>query len=162
MRFSKINILSSNGLFIIVLLGFISAVNIGCYSKADQIPVLFFVFVIIVDLFIVGLIIWGLTSKITISNSGIRYKSMFKDLTIDWNQIKTFGVYITGSNVKTVIEKTDYDKFVLAGQKNIFITDKEDFSPSMFKIRPNSEFKYIDFHYRPKAIDMIEQKMINK
>ena len=50
---------------------------------------------------------------------------MFKDLTIDWTQIKTFGVCVTGSDVKRVIDKKDYYRFVLVGQIYIFIADKE-------------------------------------
>ncbi len=161
MKFSKVNILSSNGLFMIILFGFLIFMNVESYLKVEQVPKLFFVFLFSIDLFIVVLIIWGLTAKITISNNGIRYKSMFKDLNIDWNQIKTFGVYVTGSNVKIEIDKADYDKFILAGQKNIFITDKEDYHPAMFRRQPNSEFKYIDFHYRHRAMDLISQKMIN-
>ena len=162
MRFSKINILTTNALFFLALIGFVAFMNFECFEKIGQIPKLFLIFMFVCDLLMVGILIWGLTSKITISDKEIRYKSIFKDITIEWTQIKSYGIFVTGSNVKYALDRKDYDKFILAGQKNIFITDYEGFTPAMFKIRPKNGHIYFDFHYRKGAIQFIDNKMKNK
>jgi hypothetical protein len=162
MRFSKINLFSSNGLFTFFLFGFLVFLNSIFVINANVIPLFALIFVAIIDLFAIGFIILGLTTKVTITDNGIIYKSVFKKLFIDWIQIKSFGVYVTGRNVKYTLDKCDYDKFIWAGQKFIFITDKEDFTPAMFRFRPGKGLVYFDFHYRQEAIKMIEEKMINK
>jgi len=162
MRFLKINILTTNALFFLAIIGLFAFMNFECFEKIGQIPKIFLIFMFLCDLLMLGFLMWGLTTKISISDKAIRYKSIFKDITIEWTQIKSYGVFVTGSNVKYVLDRKDYDKFILAGQKNIFITDNEGFTPAMFKIRPKKGHIYFDFHYRQEAIQFIENKMKTK
>jgi hypothetical protein len=159
MRFSKINILTTNALFFLALIGLLAFMNFECCEKIGEVSKLVIIFIFLCDLLMLGFLIWGLTSKISISDNGIRYKSIFKDITIEWTQIKSYGIFVTGSNVKYVLERKDYDKFILAGQKNIFITDNEEFTPAMFKIRHERGHIYFDFHYRKEVIQFIDKKM---
>jgi hypothetical protein len=161
MRFSKINLFNSNGLFTFFLFGFLVFLNSIFIINAYVTPLLALIFVAISDLFVIGFIILGLTTKVTITDNGIIYKSVFKKIIIDWIQIKSFGVYVTGRNVKYTLDKVDYNKFIWADQKFIFITDKDDYTPAIFRLRPKSGFTYFDFHYRQEAMQMIEDKMIN-
>ena len=162
MTYSKINLFSSSGLFILILLGFLIFLNSTFIINENVIPLLAFIFVAIIDLLVIGFIILGLTTKVTITDNGIIYKSIFKKVKLDWIQIKSYGVYVTGSNVKYTLDKVNYDKFIWAGQKIIFITDKEDYTPGMFRLRPGKGLVYLDFHYRQEAINLIDNKMINR
>jgi hypothetical protein len=157
MRFLKVRFISSNGLFILVILGLIVMMNFISVEKSKETPAIFFVFVFLVDLLIIGGILWALTAKVELSENGIEYRSLFKKVKIDWTRIESYGVYVAGSNVKSTLDKSNYDKFIWGGQKFIYLTEQKNFSPGMFRQRPQTE--YIDFHFRKEAIEMIENKM---
>ena len=157
MKFLKVRLISSNGLFILALFGPIVLINFTCIEKSNQVPLLFFIFIFLSDLFIFVGIIWALTTKVELSENGIEYKSIFKKTYINWTRIESFGVYVTGTNVKYTLAEANYDKFIWGGQKFIYLTEQKDFSPAMFRRRPKTG--YIDFHFRKEALEMIERKM---
>ncbi len=159
MKFSRLNLLTSNGLFFLLLYAFNFYVFFVFIKNITTIPAIGIITIFILEILLCGIIIIPATTKVVITDKGIRYKSLFKEVIIEWNQIKSYGVYITGSNVKSTLNPREYDKFKWAAQKFIFITEKENYKPKLFRIRPKKGFAYIDFHYRKNAMEIIEDKM---
>jgi len=99
----------------------------------------------------------GLSTTIIISDEGIKYESVFKEVSIEWDQIKSYGVFVDNRYNRYQLKKEKYDKFLIAAEKFIFITDVENYKPSKFKSRPKS--KYFYFQYRKEAMELIEDNM---
>jgi len=157
MKFLKVRFLSSNGLLFLLSLIGVLFINMLVIGNLSQIPIIALVIFSLYNLIVLAGILWGLTAKVELSESGIGYKSIFRKVYIDWAKIESFGIYVTGSNVKYTLDKADYYKFIWAGQKFIFVTEQKDFEPAMFRRRPKTG--YIDFHFRKEACEMIERKI---
>ena len=113
--------------------------GILCFFALDFIMIFFF--------------LWSFSAKIEINEDGVLSKSILKTTFLRWSEIRTCGVFVVGSNVKYLIPKEKYDKFILGGTKFLYLCDS-DYRPAMFKFRPKNG--YLDFHYRKEALDMIE------
>jgi len=159
MKFLKVNIFSINGLIFAILYILIFFINLTWIGTLNELPLVANLLFSLLDIILLGLIVWSLTSKVEIQEDGINYTSILGNTFIEWKNINSYGVYVVGSNTKRIITKDDYYKQDIFLQKFIFICDKK-FVPAMFNIKHGKG--YIDFHFREDAMKIIESKVVDE
>lgn len=96
----------------------------------------------------------GFMTRIHIERKGITQSSISNDYLLNWNQIKTVGVYRINRYGIKIVDPKNYDKISLLGQKFIFISTKENYLP---KRNQNSSSDFIHFHWRKEAWNEIKK-----
>lgn len=113
---------------------------------------------LIIGLFLTILLIsalyYSLKAKILLTETEIIIKTPFGSKKLQYNEIKTIGVY-AASNFVYILEKEKYHKRLFFSNKFIFLSGKVDFYPRFLK----TPIDYIDFHYRREIYDIIESKI---
>ena len=154
MRFHKINFLNIK---YIIAISFILFLNLVLFSKLNEVPLIAVICFSVIDLVFIGFIIWGVTAIIGITDQGILYKTLFRQTHIDWENVKSFGVYVVGKYYREVLKQEDYDKTRFDLKKYIYISTEIDFYPKSFKSNENSGSFFFD--YRKNIIELIEDKI---
>lgn len=131
------------------LLGIGLLINYYLNHKIDNLYTAVLIFFFLGVLFLIGFM-----TKISIEKKGITQSSLSKDFLLNWNNIKTIGVYRLNRFGVKIIEPKDYDKFSFLGQKFIFISTKHNFIPK-HNLKLTSEF--IHFHWRKEAWEEINK-----
>jgi len=98
-------------------------------------------------------------TKIRIERKGITQSSISKDYLLNWNEIKTIGVYRVNRYGLKIVEPSNYNKFSLLGQKFIFISTKQNYLPKLYQ---NSSSDFIHFHWRKEAWNEIKKYYKNE
>ena len=96
----------------------------------------------------------GFMTKIRIERKGFTQSSISNDYLLNWNQIKTIGVYRVNRHGIKIVNPKNYNKISLLGQKFIFISSKENYLP---KRNQNSSSDFIHFHWREEAWNEIKK-----
>ncbi|MEI6823875.1 MAG: hypothetical protein WCL51_18245 [Bacteroidota bacterium] len=159
MKFSKVNFQTSNKLNYLIYLGLLLLIYYKVNLELNKDTLLIFILysLSIINIYVFGVLIIDLFTTITISDNGIRFKSFYKDSSINWCDIKSYGVYARGNATLDILEKGKYNEFIMVVQKYIFITDKKDYLPARYKRKPKSI--YIICEYRKEAMELIEENM---
>lgn len=119
------------------------------------------------NLSIFGLIVFAITifplinnyfAKITINDMGITYCSLFKKHVINWNNIKTLGVYLktTRSN-EEITNSKDFYKPYFCKQKYIFISAKTKYFPYPYSPKITDDF--IEVQWRKETFRIINNHL---
>ena len=154
MSFYKVRFNSWN-IFPFMILSFLACVfcTVVTWKNRTEIPNGGILCFLLIDFIMAFFFLWSFSAKIEINKEGVLSKSMLKTTFLKWSEIRTCGVFVLGSNIKYLIPKERYDKFILGGTKFLYLCDA-DFKPGVFKLKPRKG--YLDFHYRKEAFDMIQ------
>ena len=116
-------------------------------------------FIFIIDILFVGISIYMTSMKIELSDIGVKYISLFHTTEINWSNIKSSGVYLSGYNgYKSLLEFEDYFKNNSLN-KIIFISTENNILPqTLYKLSKSS---YITFSFRDDVMKMVIKKMSN-
>lgn len=134
-------------LFIVLGIGFL--IYYYFEGNKDYLYISIGIFVFLGILFSIGFM-----TKIRIEGKGIIQSSLSKDYLLNWNDIKTIGVYRVNRYGLKIVDPKNYNKFSLLGQKFIFISTKQNYLP---KRNQNSSSDFIHFHWRKEAWDEIKK-----
>jgi hypothetical protein len=153
-EFYKINFTTPYAILLSILsIGF-TALIIWLYFQSG------FTTFLIVGLLLTILLLWALyyslTAKIVLTDKEIIAKTPFGTKKLQYNEIKTIGVY-AASNFVDILEKEKYHKRLFFANKFIYLSGKADFYPRFLKTPAD----YIDIHYRREIYDIIESKIKN-
>ena len=116
-------------------------------------------FIFIIDILFVGISIYMTSMKIELSDIGVKYISLFHTTEINWSNIKSSGVYLSGYyGYKSLLEFEDYFKNNSLN-KIIFIATENNILPeTLYKL---SKASYITFSFRDDVMKMVIKKMSN-
>ena len=86
-------------------------------------------------LFFPLVLIYSLRSKVIITDNAIIKKTPFKQLKINFKDIKSFGLYeqIPDSRTSIIIQPDEIDKSSFLSQNFMFLSKRKDYSPHSFK-----------------------------
>ncbi len=106
------------------------------------------------SLFTPFMVYYSLTTKIIVDNYQVMKKSLFGKNTLNFNDIKSFGVYKQEGKFAHIIEREEYDKKDWFGLNFIFIANRKEYSPMSFRQKGS-----IRFHYFKELYLDIENKI---
>lgn len=98
------------------------------------------------------MVYYSLTTKITVDNYHLIKKSLFSEKSLNFCDIKSFGVYKQEGKFARIIRREEYDKNDWFGINFIFITNKNDYSPLSFNQKGS-----IRFHYSKELYNDIQE-----
>lgn len=100
------------------------------------------------------IVYYSFTTKIYVDNFHLTKKSLFCEKSLNFSDIKSFGVYEQEGKFARVIEPKEYDKNDWFCINFIFIANRKDYSPLSFK-----QGGSIRFHYCKELYDEIKQRI---
>lgn len=100
------------------------------------------------------LLYYSLTAKILIDKQCIVKKSVFGAKELNFNEVKSFGVYLQEGKSIGSIERSEYDNTFWFAIKFIFVANRNDYSPNSFRQKGS-----IRFHYTKELYEAIEHNM---
>jgi hypothetical protein len=98
------------------------------------------------------MVYYSLTTKIYVDNYHLSKKSLFGEKSLNFSDIKSFGVYKQEGKFARVIGRKEYDKNDWFGVNFIFIANRKEYSPISFRQRGS-----IRFHYCKELYDDIQK-----
>lgn len=158
--YSKINYKNISGVLVLCVMIFFITMNILILFEKSSAPIYGIVALTIANLITTCYFIYGITTKIMITNESVTQKSIFKQQTIKWKDIKSYGVYVDIRRNRYLLEEKDDIDFYL-GPRLIFVSDISNFTIDKYKIRHKNNSVFIDFSYQKEAFELIRQKMTN-
>ena len=99
-------------------------------------------------------IYYSLTTKIIVDNYQVIKKSVFGVKSLNFSDIKSFGVYKQEGSFARILKREEYNKFDWFGINFIFIANRKEFSPLSFRQKGS-----IRFHYFNELFTVIENKI---
>ncbi len=156
--YSKMNYKSISGVFTICVMIIFITLNILILFNNSNAPLYGIVIMTIVNLVFICSFIYDLTTRILITNDSVTHITIFKQKTIKWKDIKSYGIYVDIRRNRYILEKKDYNDLFL-DYRLIYVSDINDFTIDKYKVRHKNNSVFIDFSYRKEAIELIIQKM---
>jgi hypothetical protein len=101
------------------------------------------------------LLYYSLTAKILIDKQCIVKKSVFGAKKLNFNKVKSFGVYLQEGKSIGSIERSEYDNTFWFAIKFIFVANRNDYSPNSFRQKGSIRFHYTKELY--EAIGKLHQ-----
>jgi hypothetical protein len=99
-------------------------------------------------------IYYSLTTKIIVDNYQVMKKSLFGVKSLNFSDIKSFGVYKQEGKFARMINREEYDQKDWFGVNFIFIANRKEYSPVSFRQKGS-----IRFHYFKELFIDIENKV---
>jgi hypothetical protein len=163
MKFRRFNLSKSNKLWLSITFLALIYFNVNFVQiyfdslELDSYNLFRFAFILIIDILFVGISIYMISMKIELTDIGVVYSSLFHKTEINWSDIKSYGVFLSGMyGYKTLLEFEDYFKNNSLN-KIIFISSENDILPeTLYK---TSKSSYITFSFRDEVMRMVINKM---
>ena len=155
-EFKKINFKTSLSIVLFLLIIGLTLFIYWIYFQTDYLT--FLISGIILTIFVLLSLYYGITSKIILTENEIISKTPFAIKKLKYSEIKIMGVYATSNNYVYTLEKNNQDKWVFFEQKFIYISTQPDYVPTTYSKKPKDA---IDLHYRKKIYRIIKEKINN-
>jgi hypothetical protein len=146
---------SFKNIYSIILMLFWLTLGIGILFIAIKKNEMESIAIAIFLLAIVGLYILMGYAKIIINDSGIGYKSMFKNYFIEWSEVSSYGGFSVAGPIISKLKNDDLKKCNLL-PKMIYVSKM---GQMKFYGRHKLGKDFISFGYREKALNKIEEKL---
>jgi len=88
------------------------------------------------------MVYYSLTTKILVDNYHLIKKSLFGVKSLNFSDIKSFGVYKQEGKFTRVIGREEYDKNDWFGINFIFLANRKEYNPKSFRQRGSIRFHY--------------------
>jgi hypothetical protein len=90
---------------------------------------------------------YSLTTKIIVDNYQVIKKSIFGVKSLNFSDIKSFGVYKQEGNFARKIKQEEYDENDWFGINFIYVANRKEYSPMSFKQKGSIRFHYFNGLY---------------
>ena len=118
---------------------------------------LILIFIFILFIFLVYTFYMSFIRKIILSQEGVIFKSPFGFKQIDWENIKTYGIFLRRNYSGTELSEADLKKKFITGNKYIYVSENEE-----NQLTNQIKDGYISFQYNKEAYDFIKKKAKKK